>query len=505
MARSGSGDCHRNCRVLSYVCATSLMLAAGSSARADDSLIEARGQVSLGSFLNNSELKIRVDGESSEGTRVDWDNTFGDDEVTRFRLDGLWRVSDRHHVRVLYTDYSRNRTETIEQDIEWQGDTIPVDALVHGKQSFSILEAAYEYAFVHSDKYELAGSIGFHYTSFEASLRASLLHCNDNGRVKVTVLPSRREFDARGDEPVLSAALRQHLNLPHSCKGGSCGTCRVRVLRGSFAYPYGRPIGIDAAEEEAGYALICQARATEELVIEIREIRNVTDVEIRELPARVERMERLAPDVMGLWLRLPAIEPFNWRSGQYVDVMLPGERRRSFSLANPPHDSALLELHVRRAPGGEFSEKGFGGMKQGSLLRIEGPLGQFFYRPEASRPALLIGGGTGYAPLKAMIREVLESGSRRDLVLYWGARTEADLYEDAWLRELAAKHAHFHYTPVLTEFVHEAVLKNVAGLAGFDVYAAGPPAMIDAVRTALPRHGAEPERIYFDSFDYAPA
>ena len=68
-------------------------------------------------------------------------------------------------------------------------------------------------------------------------------------------------------------------------------------------------------------------------------------------------------------------------------------------------------------------------MKQGSLLRIEGPLGQFFYRPDASRPALLIGGGTGYAPLKAMIREVLESGSRRDLVFYWGARTEADLYE----------------------------------------------------------------------------
>jgi len=318
--------------------------------------------------------------------------------------------------------------------------------------------------------------------------------------VKVTVLPSRREFDSRGDEPVLSAALRQHLNLPHSCKGGSCGTCRVRVLRGRFAYPYGRPIGITETEEAGGYALICQARATEDLVIEIHEIRNVTDVEIRELPARVERMERLAPDVMGLWLRLPAIEPFNWKSGQYVDVMLPGERRRSFSLANPPHDAAFLQLHVRRTPGGEFSEKVFGEMKPGSLLRIEGPLGQFVQRG-GERPMLLIGGGTGYAPLKAMIRDVLESGSPRQLVLYWGARTQADLYEDAWLRELASKHAQFHYTPVHTELVHEAVLKNVVGLAGFDVYAAGPPAMIDAVRSALPRQGADPERIYFDSLD----
>lgn len=322
--------------------------------------------------------------------------------------------------------------------------------------------------------------------------------------MKVRVLPSQRKFDARADEPVLAAALRQHLNLPHSCKGGTCGTCRVRVLRGAVSYPHGRPAGIDAAEAAAGFALICQARAEQDLVIETREIRHVTDVEIRELPARVERMRLLAPDVMGLWLRLPAIEPFTWQSGQYVDVMLPGERRRSFSLANPQHDAAFLELHVRRAPGGAFSGQVFGGMEAGSLLRIEGPLGQFVYRP-GERPLLAIGGGTGYAPLKAILREVIESGSRRDVVLYWGVRAPEDLYDDAWLRDLAAKHPRFHYTGVTEGPVHEAVLKGVAGLAGYDVYAAGPPAMIDAVRAALPRQGADPARIYFDSFDWAPA
>ena len=175
--------------------------------------------------------------------------------------------------------------------------------------------------------------------------------------MKVRLLPTGREFQARGDEPVLSAALREHLNLPHSCKGGSCGTCRVRVIKGRFAYPHGRPLGISAEEEADGYALICQARALEELEIEIREIRHVTDVEIKSLPARIDRMRPLAPDVMGLWLRLPAIESFAWQCGQYVDVMLAGERRRSFSLANPPHDPALLELHVRRAPGGAFTEQ----------------------------------------------------------------------------------------------------------------------------------------------------
>lgn len=323
------------------------------------------------------------------------------------------------------------------------------------------------------------------------------------------MLPSGREFRATADEPVLSAALRQHLNLPHSCKGGSCGTCRVRLVSGRIAYPYGRPPGISAEEEADGYALICQARALEDLVIGIREIRHVTDVEIKSLRSRIEKMRGLAPDVMGLWLRLPAVESFTWQSGQYVDMMLPGERRRSFSLTNPPHDAALLELHVRRAPGGEFSEQVFTTLKEDSLLRIEGPLGQFVYRPGA-RPLLLIGGGTGYAPLKAMIRQVLETEATRELTLFWGARTQTDLYEDDWLRELAAKHARFRYTAVLSEgqagerhesgLVHEAVVRHVPGLAGFDIYAAGPPAMIEAVRAALPRQGANPERIYFDSF-----
>jgi CDP-4-dehydro-6-deoxyglucose reductase len=322
--------------------------------------------------------------------------------------------------------------------------------------------------------------------------------------MKVRLLPSERTFDSRPDEPVLTAALRQHLNLPHSCKGGSCGTCRVRVLSGRIAYPHGRPPGIDAVEAAAGYALICQARAQGDLVIETREIRHVTDVEIRELPARVERMERLAPEVMGLWLRLPAIEPFGWQAGQYIDVMLAGERRRSFSLANPPHDAAFLQLHVRHAPGGAFSGQVFGSMKPGALLHIEGPLGQFVYR-EGERPLLLVGGGTGYAPLKAILRTVLERGPPRAVALYWGARTTQDLYDDAWLRALEARHTRFRYVPVTTEFVHEAVLRGEPGLGAVDVYAAGPPAMIDAVRATLPAAGADPERIFFDSFDQAPA
>ncbi|MCU0976504.1 MAG: hypothetical protein MUC71_09380 [Steroidobacteraceae bacterium] len=157
------------------VCAV-LGLAAAPAAEADDvNLLESHGTVALGTFINGSKLKIRLDGESGEtGSEVDWDNTFGDDDETRFRLDGLWRFAERHYLRFLYTDYSRSKTATFDEDVEWGGETIPVGAEVSAKLGFEIIELAYEYAFLKRESYELAAAIGLHYTAFDASLRASV-------------------------------------------------------------------------------------------------------------------------------------------------------------------------------------------------------------------------------------------------------------------------------------------------------------------------------------------
>ena len=137
----------------------------------------------------------------------------------------------------------------------------------------------------------------------------------------VTLVPTRQSFAAEADETVLDAALRAGLNLPHSCKGGHCGSCRARVLRGRFAYPRGRTAGITEAEAAEGYALLCSAHARSDLEVETREVRPAPDVEVKSLPCRIDRLTRIADDVMSVTLRLPAVEEFHFRPGQYLDVM----------------------------------------------------------------------------------------------------------------------------------------------------------------------------------------
>jgi CDP-4-dehydro-6-deoxyglucose reductase len=331
----------------------------------------------------------------------------------------------------------------------------------------------------------------------------------------VRIEPHGRTIRVAPDRPVLEGALAAGLNLPHSCKSGHCGSCRALLRSGSTRYPNGTPAGLSAEEAERGNILLCQARAQSDLVVEARLIANVAEVDIKTLPCRIARLTPLAPDVMQVFLRLPAVEKLRFHPGQYLDVLLEGGKRRSFSIASPPHDSELLELHVRRVAGGGFTERIFGAAPVGSLLRIEGPMGQFVYRP-TTVPALMIAGGTGFAPLKSMLRHILEGGIHREIYLYWGARRPHDVYEEKLVLDWTRQYPHLHFTAVLSEatetkathhrlgWVHEAVLADHASLDAFDVYAAGPPALVEAIRASFPHRGVREDSLFFDSFDYAP-
>jgi CDP-4-dehydro-6-deoxyglucose reductase len=282
------------------------------------------------------------------------------------------------------------------------------------------------------------------------------------------------------------------------------------VLEGEVAYPDGRPLGLAAVEMADGLVLLCRAHARSDLLLET--FGDAGALCVKRLPCRVERIERLGHDVMGLHLRLPPAESFDFKPGQYIDILLSKGRRRSFSIASPPHDARLLELHVRRAPGGEFSEQVFTGEMQGAVLQLEGPLGTSVYR-DAAPPLLLVGGGTGLAPLKSILRHVLEKGPPRNMTLYWGVRAERDLYAHAFLEETARRDPRLRYVPVLSEpspawtgrrgFVHEAVLAEVGGLEHYEIYASGPPQMLETMRRDFLARGVPEGAMSFDSFDYS--
>lgn len=334
----------------------------------------------------------------------------------------------------------------------------------------------------------------------------------------VTVLPSGRQFTMLRDETILSAALRESVGLPYGCKDGACGSCKCKLTEGRVIHGAHQLKALSEQEEAQGYVLTCCATPQTDVVLEARQVVGLNDHPIQKMPVRVTSMHRAAPDVMVLRLQLPATHAFKYHAGQYIEFILPGGIRRSYSMANAAHLSPLegmngIELHIRHMPGGHFTDQVFGTMKAKDILRIEGPMGSFFVRDDSPRPMILLASGTGFAPIKAIIEHLQHTGNQRPVHLYWGCRSKQDLYLHDWALEQANNLPWLSYTPVLSEpraddawrgrlgFVHQAVLLDHPQLANFDVYACGAPVMVDAARSDFTAQAGLPvDQFYADAF-----
>lgn len=325
---------------------------------------------------------------------------------------------------------------------------------------------------------------------------------------------SGNRFTIDDHETILDAALRQGLNLSYGCRSGACRACAGTLMEGKVSYP---DEDIQAREQDAlagGEVLCCQAVAHSDLVLEVQEVQGAGEVEMRKLPCRVAKMAPLSHDVMQVMLKLPDSDRLQFLAGQYIDFVLQDGRFRSFSLANAPHDDALLELHIRHVPGGAFTDHVFNKMKEKDLLRLEGPKGTFFLREDSARPIIFMAGGTGFAPIKAIIEHALSEGLKRPMHLYWGVRAKRDLYMHELAQSWAEQNEHIRYIPVLSEplaeddwdgrtgFVHEAIVQDFPDLSGYEIYAGGPPPMTNAGKEAFPECGLDLEHYYYDAFDF---
>jgi CDP-4-dehydro-6-deoxyglucose reductase, E3 len=333
---------------------------------------------------------------------------------------------------------------------------------------------------------------------------------------QVTLNPSGRHFAVAQGDSLLEAGLAQNVGLPYGCKSGACGSCKAKVLTGEYSHGSASDSALPAAERALGFALLCCASAHSDLTIEVREVAGSGEYPVKIMPARVEAMTQAADDVIILRLKLPASDRMRFRPGQYVDILLRDGKRRSFSIANPPHDAEFLELHIRRVPGGQFTDQVFNSMKLRDITRLEGPLGSFFLRDDSTAPVILLAGGTGFAPLKAIIEHAIHEKHARPMHLYWGASDPAGLYLNRLAVEWAASRKDFRYTPVLsaqpspegwsgrTGLVHQALMSDYADLSSHQVYACGSPAMIDAARRDLTGLRALPADAFFsDAFTFS--
>lgn len=333
----------------------------------------------------------------------------------------------------------------------------------------------------------------------------------------ISLQPGEQSFAIEPDQTILEAALAAGFVVPYGCRDGACGACKARIDEGDFEQGPVSGTALNAAERAGGMALLCKAHALSDLTITVRSLTRAGDLPIKKLPCRVQSIDRAASDVIVLKAKLPSSDTFRFRAGQYIDFLLDGGRRRSFSIANAPTNADHLELHIRRIDGGSFTGHVFENMKERDILRFEGPLGSFGLSA-GDAPVVLIAGGTGFAPIKSMIEDLAAAGRSRPIMLYWGSRTREGLYMDELARSWEQLLPGFRYVPVLSEaapedgwtgrtgLVHHAVIADLPDLSGHEVYACGSPAMIDAARAELAdRCGLPAEAFFADAFTFASA
>jgi CDP-4-dehydro-6-deoxyglucose reductase, E3 len=333
---------------------------------------------------------------------------------------------------------------------------------------------------------------------------------------QIVVQPSGRSFTVEGDETLLSAGIRQGLNMPYGCKDGACGSCKCKKISGEVQLGTYQTKALSDEERAQGLVLTCCATALSDVVLESKQVTSADAFPMKKMPVRIASMEKVSSDVMRIFLQLPATEVMQYHAGQYVEFLLRDGSRRAYSMANAPHtlaaDAPKVELHIRHMPGGKFTDHVFGAMKEKDIQRVEGPQGSFYLREDNDAPIVLLASGTGFAPIKALMEHMQHKGITRPTRLYWGGRRPADLYMNDWVLAQLPLMPHLQYIPVVsnalpedawagrTGFVHAAVLQDTPSLTAYQVYACGAPIVVDSAKRDYVASGLVEDNFFADSF-----
>ena len=320
-------------------------------------------------------------------------------------------------------------------------------------------------------------------------------------------LSSGKKFQASNDVSLLDAASTSGVSLPYSCKTGRCSACRCKVINGNTKALLPE-LGLTDAEKSSGWILSCARSATTDIALDVEDLGDVAIPLAMTQVCRISSLQKLAPDVIKVVLRLPPNVALDFIPGQYVDVIGPGGIRRSYSLANAPTADNTLELHIRAVENGTMSQYWFSQSAVNDLLRLHGPQGTFFLRNIANCDLIFLATGTGIAPVKAMLEALPgfpADQQPQSITVVWGARYEHDLYFD-----VASFPGSQKFIPVLSRaeatwqgergYVQDALLRQMPDLRNGVVYACGSDAMIHSAKSTLTAAGLPSQRFYSDAF-----
>ncbi|GLO69946.1 CDP-6-deoxy-delta-3,4-glucoseen reductase [Phaeobacter inhibens] len=338
---------------------------------------------------------------------------------------------------------------------------------------------------------------------------------------KVRLEPVGVEFEVEDGEYILDAAFRQGIALPHGCKEGQCSACKCVQLDGESEMENYSTFALNDMEKDGGHILMCRSLALSDLEIELlnydEEVLSKS-IPVKQFTGRITDFQKLTHDIRGVQIDLDT--PLKFWAGQYVDITVKTEEgeeiTRSFSMANPPSETQKLGFIIKKYPDGRFSnELDDGGIKAGAEVSIEGPYGMCFRREERQGPVILVGAGSGMSPVWSILNDQVTSGEDRPVYFYYGARTQDDLFKLDEINAITNANPNVQFIPVLSHeeegngwdgargFVHEYVdthLRELGVDGEGDVYACGPPPMIDALTPVLFMHDFDTDRIFYDKF-----
>ena len=319
--------------------------------------------------------------------------------------------------------------------------------------------------------------------------------------MSVTITLEGKTYQVADNETVLDALLRQGVDAPYSCRSGICHTCIMRALSGSPTEESQK--GLKPSRIEQDYFLPCSCIPEQDMEIVFPDA-NAVSVDTQVIDVLYLNSETVR-------LRLQRPHAFNYRAGQYTVLYNPEGVGRNYSFASVPEQDDFLEFHVRRIANGQISRWIADNLKPGDHIRMGESIGDCFYLPgQPEQPLLMIGTGTGLAPLYGIVRDALAQQHQGPIYLYHGSRHKAGLYYRAELDQLSAAHPSFHYAAcvsddnpsadVISGRASDVALQAHAALRGWRIYLCGSPEMVNATQRAVFLAGASMHEIHKDAF-----